>query len=112
VILDPTMTPTWPAVTSWPAQRGVARAVHAAFAVDFYQPSRVNHGSYYFDWTTWDEAAWRNFYRVWMAFLNDYKNWAAAHGELGRRLTSTTPSASGPSRKWSCCRKRASTRWK
>lgn len=47
---------------------------------DFYQPSRVNHGSYFFDWTTWDETAWRNFYRVWMAFLNDYKN-------LGGRVT-------------------------
>ena len=47
---------------------------------DFYQPSRANHGSYYFDWTSWDEAAWRNFYRVWMAFLNDYKN-------MGGRVT-------------------------
>ena len=24
--------------------------------------------------TSGDETAWRNFYRVWMAFLNDYKN--------------------------------------
>ena len=29
---------------------------------DFYQPSRTSHGSYWFDWTTWDEVAWRNFY--------------------------------------------------
>jgi imidazolonepropionase-like amidohydrolase len=41
---------------------------------DFYQPNRVAHGSYWFDWTTEDEVAWRNFYRVWMAFLNDFKN--------------------------------------
>jgi imidazolonepropionase-like amidohydrolase len=41
---------------------------------DFYQPSRSNHGSYYFNWTTWDEVEWKNFYRVWMEFLNDYKN--------------------------------------
>ena len=47
---------------------------------DFYQPNRANHGSYYFDWTSWDEAAWRSFYRVWMAFLNDYKN-------MGGRVT-------------------------
>jgi hypothetical protein len=41
---------------------------------DFYTPSRQAHGSYWFDWTTEDEVAWRNFYRVWMSFLNDYKN--------------------------------------
>lgn len=41
---------------------------------DFYQPSREAHGSYWFDWTSWDETAWKNFYRVWMQFLNEYKN--------------------------------------
>jgi predicted amidohydrolase YtcJ len=40
----------------------------------FYDPSRESHGSYWYDWTTWDEVAWKNFYRVWMEFLNDYKN--------------------------------------
>ncbi|MDX1396832.1 MAG: amidohydrolase, partial [Gemmatimonadota bacterium] len=47
---------------------------------DFYRPSRVSHGSYFFDWTTWDEVAWRNFYRVWMRFLDDYK-------DMGGRVT-------------------------
>ncbi len=41
---------------------------------DFYQPSRDAHGSYWFYWTTEDETAWKNFYRVWMSFINDYKN--------------------------------------
>jgi hypothetical protein len=41
---------------------------------DFYTPSRVNHGSYFFDWTTADEIAWRKFYQVWFEFVNDYKN--------------------------------------
>jgi imidazolonepropionase-like amidohydrolase len=41
---------------------------------DFYEPSRVNHGAYWYYWTTHDEVAWRNFYRVWMDFLNDFKN--------------------------------------
>ena len=41
---------------------------------DYYTPSRVNHGSYWFYWTTQDEIEWRNFFRVWMMFLNDYKN--------------------------------------
>lgn len=40
----------------------------------YYQASRAAHGSYWFYWTTEDEVAWKNFYRVWMQFLNDYKN--------------------------------------
>lgn len=49
----------------------------------YYQPSRTNHGSYWYYWTTWDEVAWRNFYRVWMQFLNDYKN-------MGGRVTASS----------------------
>jgi len=41
---------------------------------DFFQPTRGAHGSYWFYWTTEDEVAWKNFYRVWMSFVNDYKN--------------------------------------
>ena len=41
---------------------------------DFFQPSREAHGAYWFYWTSHDEIAWRNFYHVWMRFLNDYKN--------------------------------------
>ena len=81
VILDPTMT-------AYLASRNVMyrrnEDWHEKYTLpslwDFYQPSRVNHGSYYFDWTSWDEAAWRSFYKVWMAFLNDYKN-------IGGRVT-------------------------
>jgi hypothetical protein len=40
----------------------------------FYQPGREAHGSYWFDWTTQDEIDWRENYRLWMAFLNDFKN--------------------------------------
>ena len=39
----------------------------------FFQPSRVNHGAYWYNWTSHDEIAWRNFFRVWMGFLNDFK---------------------------------------
>jgi imidazolonepropionase-like amidohydrolase len=81
VILDPTMT-------AYLASRDVMARRNADYHEkytlpslwDFFQPSRANHGSYYFDWTAWDETAWRNFYRVWMAFLNDYKN-------MGGRVT-------------------------
>jgi len=80
-ILDPTMT-------AYLASRDVMRARNADWHEkytlpsqwEFYQPSRVYHGSYYYDWTTWEEVAWKNFYRVWMSFLNDYKN-------IGGRVT-------------------------
>ena len=73
--LDPTMT-------IYAASRDVMRARtaewHDAYTLpslwEFFQPSRDAHGSYWFYWTTDDEVAWRNFYRVWMSFLNDYKN--------------------------------------
>jgi hypothetical protein len=51
--------------------------------MEFYEPSRAAHGSYWFNWTTADEIAWKNFYRVWMSFLNDYKN-------MGGRVTTGT----------------------
>ena len=74
-IIDPTMT-------AYIATRDVMRAQtavwHEKYTLpslwDYYIPSRYNHGAYYFDWTTADEVAWKNFYRVWMSFLNDYKN--------------------------------------
>ncbi len=74
-ILDPTMT-------IYSAGRDVMRMRNADWHEkytmpslwDFYQPNRVAHGSYWFDWTTEDEIAWKNFYRVWMTFVNDYKN--------------------------------------
>ena len=51
--------------------------------LDYYTTSRSNHGSYWYYWTTGDEVAWRNFYRVWMMFLNDYKN-------MGGRVTASS----------------------
>ncbi len=50
---------------------------------DFYTPNRENHGAYFYNWTTWDEVAWRKFYQVWMEFINDYKN-------MGGRVTPST----------------------
>lgn len=40
----------------------------------FYAPDRNAHGSYWFDWGTEEEVAWRDNYRRWMTFINDYKN--------------------------------------
>jgi imidazolonepropionase-like amidohydrolase len=39
-----------------------------------YTPSRTDHGSYWFYWTTEDEVAWRHNYQRWMEFINDFKN--------------------------------------
>ena len=39
----------------------------------FFQSSRENHGSYFFDWTTATEVKWKNFYQKYMRLLNDYK---------------------------------------
>ena len=80
-ILDPTMT-------AYLASRDVMRAKNADWHKlytlpslwNFYDPAGGQHGSYFFDWTTTDEVAWKNFYRVWMAFLDDYK-------DMGGRVT-------------------------
>ena len=71
-----------PTMVIYSAGRDVMRAREAEWHEDytlpslwdFYQPSRASHGAYWFDWTTHDEVAWRNFYHRWMAFLNDFKN--------------------------------------
>jgi hypothetical protein len=40
----------------------------------FFDPSRTHHGSYFWDWTTADEIAWRRFYIPWMRLTNEFKN--------------------------------------
>ncbi|TNE70207.1 amidohydrolase [bacterium] len=40
----------------------------------FYEPNRISHGSYWFDWGTEQEIEWKENYRLWMQFINDYKN--------------------------------------
>jgi len=41
---------------------------------DWYRPNRDAHGSYWFYWTIEDELDWKDNYRLWMAFVNEYKN--------------------------------------
>jgi imidazolonepropionase-like amidohydrolase len=73
--IDPTMT-------IYEASRDVMRAREAEWhdeytlpsQWEFYTPSRRAHGSYWFYWTSEDEVAWKNFYKRWMQFLNDFKN--------------------------------------
>ena len=71
-----------PTMAIYSAGRDVMRARNADWHKDYtlpslmeyYQPSRENHGAYWFYWTTHDEVAWKKFYQVWMQFLNEYKN--------------------------------------
>jgi len=80
-----TMSPTF---NIYSAGRDVMRARTAEWhqrytlpsLMRFFQPSRTNHGSYFWDWTTEDEIAWRRFYGAWMRLVNDYKN-------MGGRVT-------------------------
>jgi imidazolonepropionase-like amidohydrolase len=39
-----------------------------------FEPNPKSHGSFFFDWKTSDEIAWKANYKLWMQFVNDYKN--------------------------------------
>lgn len=77
--LDLTIDPTF---TIYLAARDLMRARraewHDAYTLpslwNFYTPNRDNHGSFFFDWSSEDEVAWRANYRRWMDFVDDYKN--------------------------------------
>lgn len=77
--LDFTLNPT---MTIYEASRDLMRERNADWHTeytlptlwDFFTPSRYAHGSYWFDWTTDHEIAWKENFRIWMQFLNDYKN--------------------------------------
>jgi hypothetical protein len=79
IALDFTIDPTF---NIYEATRDVMRARRAEWHDDYtlpslweyYQPNRHNHGSFWFHWTTEDEVEWKNNYRLWMTFVNEYKN--------------------------------------
>ncbi|HEX5759843.1 MAG TPA: amidohydrolase family protein [Thermoanaerobaculia bacterium] len=41
---------------------------------DSFAPNRAAHAAHWFDWTTEEETEWRRNYRLWMEFLQAYKN--------------------------------------
>lgn len=77
--LDFTLDPTF---NIYEASRDLHRARRAEWHEDytlpslwrFYQPSKISHGSYWHDWGTDQEVAWKENYRFWMTFVNEYKN--------------------------------------
>ena len=50
--------------------------------MDYYQPNRQNHGSYWYYWTTEDEYAYKQYYKVWESFIYDF-NLAGGHVTTG-----------------------------
>lgn len=79
ISLDFTLDPTF---NIYEASRDLQRARRAEWHEDytlpslweFYQPSKISHGSYWHDWGTEQEVAWRENYKLWMTFINEYKN--------------------------------------
>lgn len=71
-----------PTMTIYAASRDLMRAKnadwHSIYTLpslrDYFVSTRDNHGSYFYDWTTGNEVAWRNFYARFMRLVNDYKN--------------------------------------
>lgn len=77
--LDFTLDPTF---NIYDANRDLMRARRAEWHENytspslwkFYEPSRVSHGSYWHSWGTEQEVEWKENYRLWMTFINEYKN--------------------------------------
>ena len=79
IALDFTLDPTF---NIYEANRDLMRARTAEWHQDytmpllwdFYSPSLNSHGSYWHTWGTEQEINWKENYRLWMAFINEYKN--------------------------------------
>jgi hypothetical protein len=79
ISLDFTLDPTF---NIYEASRDLHRARRAEWHEEFtlpslwvfYQPSKISHGSYWHAWGTEQEVDWRENYRLWMTFVNEYKN--------------------------------------
>lgn len=77
--LDFTLVPTF---NIYEASRDLHRARRAEWHENytlpslwrFYQPSKISHGSYWHFWGTEEEVAWKENYKLWMTFVNEYKN--------------------------------------
>lgn len=77
--LDFTIDPTF---NIYEANRDLMRARRAEWHEEFtmpslwqfYAPSRISHGSYWHSWGTEQEVVWKENYRLWMTFVNEYKN--------------------------------------
>lgn len=91
VATDVTLVPTF---SVYEANRDAMRARNLEWHKDYtmpymlkaFEPNPHVHGSYHYDWSTHNEIDWRENYRLWMAFVNDFKNAGgrvAAGGDSG-----------------------------
>jgi hypothetical protein len=79
ISLDFTLDPTF---NIYDANRDLHRARRAEWHEQytlpslwkFFEPSYQSHGSYWHNWGTEQEVEWKNNYRLWMSFVNEYKN--------------------------------------
>jgi hypothetical protein len=71
--LDPTLVVY---VAARDAARARGREYHRDYSSPqswtFFQPSPSSHGSFFHDWGTEEEAAWKENYRLWMSFVRDF----------------------------------------
>jgi hypothetical protein len=77
--LDFTLSPTFVAYETTRDFMRMSRAEwHEEYTLPslwrFYLPNREKHASYWYDWTSEIEVAWKENYRLWMTFVNEYKN--------------------------------------
>lgn len=79
IALDFTIDPTF---NIYEASRDLHRARRAEWHEEytlpslwlFFQPSKISHGSYWHYWGTEQEIKWKENYKLWMTFVNEYKN--------------------------------------
>jgi hypothetical protein len=77
--LDVTLNPTF---TIYEANRDLSaqrRAEwHEKYTLpslwEFFKPSRISHGSYWLEWGTEQEIAWKKNFELWFEFVNEFKN--------------------------------------
>ena len=77
--LDFTIDPTFvPYSVFRDVQRGSSLPWHSDYTrpalLNFFLPARDSHAAAYYDWGTEKEIQWKENYRLWMAFVNEYKN--------------------------------------
>ena len=77
--LDFTFVPTF---SIYDSNRDLMRTRQAYWHKDYtwksmwnwFAPQRGGHGSHWYRWSTLNEIEWKENFRIWMAFINDYKN--------------------------------------
>jgi len=71
-----------PTMSTYEANRDIDRAMslpwHEVFThsqlIDWFYPKRGSHGSYHWDWTSEDEAAWSNTFHLWQQLIKTFSD--------------------------------------